>query len=958
MHTELPNEIALVQRALESDLSVSAVLEHLTVDNWWALASNHIDKLHSLQQTLLVEYERSARRMQRSGGLSRGVSMHSGGDFPMGPGRSPSGGRIGGGDRWGSGILDLGVFQSGHHNNSSNHRNSDGRSHSDGKMSPRAMSRVSSCSSLESEASGDPANNWAMMWGQINEGDEIGLPSGGGGGAAAAAAPSSSSAAAEKKAMNGHSSADAPASAAAAMASDAASNGASSNGDGGGGGGGSAPPQRNNSHKLPTPKASPKASPRIPRRERRPSLKSEPDDDLAQILAHGTTLNASQMPPERETLLRAAASLLVLGPASVSAGSMSNEAVREGLLTVSPSQLVEHLVALLDEQAQGPPPSGPPSPGPMDRSRHDKDNEGLPPWAGGRHSSTGNSGRASVEGVRKHRDDDTNGTHGDNGMDRSRHDKDSEPQQPLLQPSGASPRSSNATEASPEASPEAVSPLELSPKTSNEGPPRDGNQVATNYTESMRGNVLLPDTLAVPGSSPPRLSQQASSSSNNGKSTNRPSLSIAAGVSPRQSPRLTRGRGGVTSPGRSGNPGRTPSPPNSRGGGRGSGGPDAGAPESGDVMPRAPPLSPFPSTRREALRNSSLDRLSGSEWVIGLQEVTFQRKIGAGSAGTTYAAEWRGAQVAVKVAGYTGDSMEGWRAEVDALTKLRHPNIVQYLGCVISPPTYCLVLEFCDAGDLYRALRFPTPPGLTLRVARAVGAGMAYLHRRSIMHRDLKSSNVLLTTSGGVKLTDFGVAVQVAGTSPGREGGASSPMETSCDPLTTETGTYRWMAPEVTRHEGYTKSADVFSYGMLLFELIAHEVPFADRPPLQAAVAIGLQDLRPPLPEDTPVPIATLVRRCWNRRPGLRPKFDEVITTLQHAHAGLTPQETQWLDAPHGHPVYNNPLAGNETGGQDKPQPGGGINRAGQRATGGMSAIIEAHVPPPTEEKLTLGVSI
>ena len=77
-------------------------------------------------------------------------------------------------------------------------------------------------------------------------------------------------------------------------------------------------------------------------------------------------------------------------------------------------------------------------------------------------------------------------------------------------------------------------------------------------------------------------------------------------------------------------------------------------------------------------------------------------------------------------------------------------------------------------------------------------------------------------------------------------------METSCDPLTTETGTYRWMAPEVTRHEGYTKSADVFSYGMLLFELIAHEVPFADRPPLQAAVAIGLQDLRPPYPRTPP----------------------------------------------------------------------------------------------------------
>ena len=282
----------------------------------------------------------------------------------------------------------------------------------------------------------------------------------------------------------------------------------------------------------------------------------------------------------------------------------------------------------------------------------------------------------------------------------------------------------------------------------------------------------------------------------------------------------------------------------------------------------------------------------------------------------------------------------------------------RYLGCVISPPTYCLVLEFCDAGDLYRALRFMTPPGLLLRVARAVGAGMAYLHRRQIMHRDLKSSNVLLTTSGGVKLTDFGVAVQVAGGLSSPSNGASSPMETSCDPLTTETGTYRWMAPEVTRHEGYTKSADVFSYGMLLFELIAHEVPFADRPPLQAAVAIGLQDLRPPLPDDTPTTISTLVKHCWCRRPGQRPKFDEVLNLLQHAHASLTPEEMAWLDTPSGHPVYGNSAAGAETGGAANPPPAGG-QRPAARAPGVMSAIIESQGPPQetTSEKLTLSVS-
>jgi len=335
------------------------------------------------------------------------------------------------------------------------------------------------------------------------------------------------------------------------------------------------------------------------------------------------------------------------------------------------------------------------------------------------------------------------------------------------------------------------------------------------------------------------------------------------------------------------------------------------------------------------------------EWVIGLQEVQFQRKIGAGSAGTTYAAEWRGAQVAVKVAGYSGASMDGWRAEVDALTRLRHPNIVQYLGCVISPPTYCLVLEFCDAGDLYRALRLPTPPTLMLRVARAVASGMAYLHRRHIMHRDLKSSNVLLDTAGGVKLTDFGVAVQVEGA-----GGNSSPsaMESSCDPLTTETGTYRWMAPEVTRHEGYTKSADVFSYAMLLFELITHEVPFADRPPLQAAVAIGLQDLRPPFPEDTPWPIRGLIKSCWARRPSSRPKFDGVLNLLAEARSALAQEHLVWLDCPQGHPVYGNPLAGQEQGVEMAPPPPGG-QRPAARAPQVMSAIIEPSVqpPPPSE---------
>eukprot|EP00962_Isochrysis_galbana_P020801 scaffold6107_cov130-Isochrysis_galbana.AAC.10 len=209
-------------------------------------------------------------------------------------------------------------------------------------------------------------------------------------------------------------------------------------------------------------------------------------------------------------------------------------------------------------------------------------------------------------------------------------------------------------------------------------------------------------------------------------------------------------------------------------------------------------------------RTTSAEDEGEPAWRIELHELLFEHRIGEGGSGATYLAEWNGAQVAVKVAGGSGASrwLESWRAEVSALTQLRHPNVVEYLGCVVEPPTYCLVLEYCPGGDLYAALRRPTPPGLAAGVLRGVAAGMTYLHSRRYIHRDLKSSNVLLDPVGRPKLMDFGL---------------SRRMDEEAE-LTAETGTYRWMAPEVIRHEIYTQSADVFSYGMLAFELLTHQV--------------------------------------------------------------------------------------------------------------------------------------
>lgn len=162
---------------------------------------------------------------------------------------------------------------------------------------------------------------------------------------------------------------------------------------------------------------------------------------------------------------------------------------------------------------------------------------------------------------------------------------------------------------------------------------------------------------------------------------------------------------------------------------------------------------------------------------------------------------------------------------------------------------------------------------------------MAYLHRHGIMHRDLKSSNIVMSGSltevrteakgskshmllweGYAKVTDFGLSC----------------VADSSGEMTAETGTYRWMAPEIIRHENYSFPADVYSFGILLWELIARDHPYAGLTPIQAAFSVAKHDLRPIIPGGVHPRLKALMTRCWHPAPSARPSFDDIVKLLEH----------------------------------------------------------------------------
>ncbi|EAY16560.1 TKL family protein kinase [Trichomonas vaginalis G3] len=255
-------------------------------------------------------------------------------------------------------------------------------------------------------------------------------------------------------------------------------------------------------------------------------------------------------------------------------------------------------------------------------------------------------------------------------------------------------------------------------------------------------------------------------------------------------------------------------------------------------------------------------------WLVDYNDFEEIKEIGRGVSAHVYYGKHKrtGEYVAIKKFTFqklNSAKFQSDQREVAVLATAQHPALLRLIGATDSWP-FCIITEWMDGGSLYKAIHTPGHMNATLRTIAAfdIARGMQFLHSRKIVHRDLKSLNVLLDSNKKVKICDFGF---------------SRFAEQSTE-MTSNIGTPHWMAPEVLkRGSRYTSKVDVYAYGVLLWELLTSETPYDGFGSQQIISEVLNFDARPHLPEQGNMAMRDLITLCWDRDPNTRPNFDDIV---------------------------------------------------------------------------------
>jgi serine/threonine protein kinase len=322
----------------------------------------------------------------------------------------------------------------------------------------------------------------------------------------------------------------------------------------------------------------------------------------------------------------------------------------------------------------------------------------------------------------------------------------------------------------------------------------------------------------------------------------------------------------------------------------------------------------FRRSNKLSLTGSEVDTDGEDENLrVEFSELEMIERIGSGAFGEIYKCRWRGILVAakcikaskiqkewllkkqiqkhnriedrveaIKQSQITDEekelALEDFRKETAIMRRLRHPNIVMMLAYSHTDDVEVMISEICRCSllDIFKANAINNsnlPKQTQIKYAQQLAAGMNHLHksRPPIIHRDLKPANLLIDFSGTLKIADFGLAK----IRPNPE-----QNEVEAFQMTGETGSYRFMAPEVFRHEEYSETVDVYSYAMIFYYMLRSIPPWSGLSGVDAATKAAVDGERPIIPRDVDERLSLLLKRCWDENPTARPSFEEIITSL------------------------------------------------------------------------------
>lgn len=253
--------------------------------------------------------------------------------------------------------------------------------------------------------------------------------------------------------------------------------------------------------------------------------------------------------------------------------------------------------------------------------------------------------------------------------------------------------------------------------------------------------------------------------------------------------------------------------------------------------------------------------------IIDYNDINFGDEIGYGAYGEVFKGSYKNFEVAIKKLfnqELSSQEKESFRREVTTLAQCSHQFLLPFVGYTNVHP-YCILTTFISGKSLYSNLHETTKPLNSTQktiIAYGIASGMDYLHKKHLIHRDLKTQNILLYPNKMPVICDFGSSRQIV------SGGG----------MTALVGTPQYMAPEFLADQSYNSSVDVYSYGVILWEMATDCIPFDGLQAPQVVYQVMSHRTTLKVPEEINAPLANLIRSCLSEDPEKRPTFSEIKT--------------------------------------------------------------------------------